>query len=670
MQIAAEPQVPAKKVTRRGRDVLLARWLLLTIIALNVLGMSGLWLFETFVSAHAAVNDLQVQVDSLTKSFGPEDVLSEDKLTTYAANLTAADQDIHKLDSLLPFQGALSPLPTIHHMLALAEDLIAVGQQGIAMASLLRPELQALLLSVAKPPTGTDVSAPPALTTEVLASVTQHLNQALTAWESSQAERRLVRPSDLKLIPVKSIGTYLSKLDRIAPKIKGAFSTLASLLASAPTLFGLDHPANFLLFDMDSDELRATGGYLGNYALLTLSQGLLTSGIHLHDIYTLDCPASTSSASGAGSCPVRANPPQYAWFKTDVFADGSAHFGLRDSNLDPDLPTSATLMAQMFRADGGPAVDGIILLTPNFIADLLKGIGPLSVPQFHETITAANLKDKLHYYHQNPQIGEQLGISATALGTSVFKVFDVLLSKALTAKLSGLTMKQLLALGPSLQQGLAQKDVQFYSADTTIESLLEQANIAGQVRTAPDSLLVADTNDGATYANADVKESIVDAVSLDAHLGATHSLTITYDLPSNVHGYTTSDHYSDFVRVILPATARQAQISGNCTREPTTEAGHVVLGCQMSLNVGGHIVLHASWYTPPSSSGNGHAGAPASYQFLLQRQAGSQVQTSVSIAPPQGYAIHASQPSVIVKGYATWSTAQLLTDTTLIAWLS
>jgi hypothetical protein len=670
MDGVAENWAPSDRRARPARDVLLARWLLLALLAVNVAGMSSLWLYQTYTAARAATSDLQSRVDQLTKSPSVADLLNGEKLSAYSTALLAADADVRKLDSLIPFQGGLGPTISIHHALVMAEDLVAAARQLVSVAVTVQPEVQALLQSIAKPPAssgtqGVTQGVTPVLTPQVLSSVTQRLVLANAAWTQALSERKFIQASDLELLPVKNAATYLGKLNAVAPKIRAAFSEAFSVLAGLPTVLGLAGPANFLLFDMDSDELRATGGYLGNYAQLTVSQGLLTSGIHLHDIYTLDCPGSSVAASSASTCPSRPNPQQYAWFKADVAGNGATHFGLRDSNLDPDLPASAALMAQMYRADGGPAVQGIILLTPAFIADLLKGIGPLAIAQFHETITASNLKDKIHYYHQNPQIGEELGVSAAALGTSPFKVFDVLLSKALIAKLSSLSPKQLLALGPSLQQALAQKDVQVFSTNPDIESLIEQANVAGRVQSAPDSLFVVDTNDGGSYANADVTESVTDAVTLDSGLGATHALTLAYGYPSAAHSYSQVDQYTDFVRVILPSTAQRARIDGSCVPEKATQAGHIVLGCHMYLLRGQQIVLRASWYTPPSTDARTGSGRPSTYQFLIQRQAGAQVQVHLSIVAPAGKMIRSIQPGAVLRGEATWGASQLLTDTTV-----
>src|SRR5260370_16844817 len=76
-------------------------------------------------------------------------------------------------------------------------------------------------------------------------------------------------------------------------------------------------------------------------------------------------------------------------------------WGLRDSNLSGDYPTTARLSTQVFQEEGGGPVDGDISLTPTVIAHVLNVIGPIKVPQYNEIITPQNLEDKLHYYPQD-----------------------------------------------------------------------------------------------------------------------------------------------------------------------------------------------------------------------------------------------------------------------------
>ena len=77
------------------------------------------------------------------------------------------------------------------------------------------------------------------------------------------------------------------------------------------------------------------------------------------------------------------------------------NWGVRDSNLSGDFPTTARMTMQLFEAEGGGPVDGDIAFTPALIGHILDVTGPIKVPGYNETITSKNLEDRLHYYQQD-----------------------------------------------------------------------------------------------------------------------------------------------------------------------------------------------------------------------------------------------------------------------------
>ncbi len=637
------PEAPANVST----EVRLAQWLFIGIVIMNILVGTGLWTFGTVSSAKAAAADLQHRLTISEALVSPELVLDASKRSILQDNLDGIHRDLVVLEGDIPLGGRIGPTNSIYHALLMLGDLVSVGHHAIVMSDILGPSFQTFVGSISHP-VAADATVPQgALTEDGLAQAVSELKKAQSAWRSAMVERESISPSDLHLLPIKNVDKYLNKLDEAVPDVNRAFAIGLTLVPKLDVLLGVHNREQWLLFNMDSDELRPTGGFLGNYGLIAIQHGTLTTRISLHDVYTLDCPNDT--------CPARNLPSDFGWFQA-----GAGHFGLRDSNLDPDLPHAAPLMEHMFQLDGGPKVDGVILITPALIAHILNVTGPLSIPQFHETITGQNLRDKLHYYHKNPQIAEQLGISATALGTSKFKVFDVLLSRALIAKFSELTQSQLVKLLSVFGDGLHTKDVQVFSNDAQVENILSELDISGEIKASPDSLFVVDTNDLGSYANADVRESYADHITLDTQLGAQHALTITYTYPTPSHSYQINPTYTDFVRVIVPTSATHRAIAGDCTPVGVQQRGYAVLGCRMLLPVGQQRKLTFKWYTPPAST----AGtAPRSYELLIQRQAGAVLAASVTVAAPDGMFIESASTARVRDGEAGWAANPFTLDT-------
>ncbi|HEU5346186.1 MAG TPA: DUF4012 domain-containing protein [Ktedonobacterales bacterium] len=625
------------------------------ILLLNVVGYGAYWAFSAYTTQKAARADLNRRIADV-RTLTPGGKLFTPAGQARARNdLVAIDDDLTQLQSVLPFGSvsAIEPEASAWHMLNLGHDMVGAALAGLNAEQTLSPGLTALMGSVTH---SASSRAGRPLTLEDVTHGQQALAEITTDWEAAQAERRAISPSALQSLGDPRLGKLLAEFDQLAPKVTDGLNLASAMLDWSPAALGLTQQFHILLFNMDTDELRSTGGFLGNYAQITLAKGVVTSGIHLHDIYTLDCPNN--------ACQRRALPPGYNWFPLSPGA-----FGLRDSNLNPDFATSSRLAATLYQQMTGTRIDLVVAITPAIIQDLMRVTGPLSVPQFHVTVTADTLAAQIHYYHQNPSITLQLGIDYQRLGTSPAKAFDVLLSQALMSRLSSFKSSQFSQLGKLLLDAFTTKDIQVYASDAQVEQGLQQVGVAGQVL-APsyDNLMVVDENDGGSYANADMRETASDIVTLNSSGAATHQLTLTYDYLVVRHNYVQQELYDDFVRIVGPGSVANFRVRGPCVLERATQASHAVIGCQLRVARGQKVTLTFTWTVPNAFT----PGASSAYQLLIQRQAGARLNMSVTLAPPKGQTLVAraaglKPPQGGQAGQLVWSATPLLVNTTLAA---
>jgi len=650
----ARAATPTKAASRTPPGRRVAVLLLCLILLLNLLGVGGIWAYRVASTGKMVSADLSARL-ARVEALLASPSLSQSSLLQLEAEAKGAEADLKQLDSLLPLGGTLNvgPIVPAHRVLQLGIHGMEVAQNAAAAAIVLEPPLQALLYSVTHEKMS---SLPPGahlLTTSDVYQAQFYLDNAKAAWQQVLTDRAAITPEDLRTLQMEQVTKFVQRLDASAASITHGMDIASAMLDWSPFALGLQGSVHYLLLNMDTDELRATGGFLGNYADLEVKGGALVSGIHFHDVYTLDCPNNT--------CPEHPVPPQYSWFTL-----AGSQFGMRDANLDPDFPTSAGLITQLYQQESGHRVEGVVAVTPAIVESVLRVIGPITVPGFNVRVTADNLRSKLHYYHQNAQIAQSLGISPTKLGTSIFKVFDVLLAQALSAKLGQMTTDQQLALGKSLLQQFATKDIQVFFNNTRLQEFAQQLDLTGSVATAPgDSMYVVDTNDGASYANSDMVESVSDTVTLDDAGNARHNLTVKYTYAVVQHQYTQKSEYSDLARVILPAGAVQRNVSGPCSPRTLKQAYHVVIACQFMLNRGSSVALHFSWLVPNAAGKE----PSSSYALLIQRQPGANVSYKISVAPPPSRPFStAASPAQLANGNLTWKASPLLRDTVLEAY--
>jgi hypothetical protein len=156
---------------------------------------------------------------------------------------------------------------------------------------------------------------------------------------------------------------------------------------------GDQRPRRYLVFSQNPDEVRPTGGFIGTY-------GVLTAGGP--DGLTLERYAGIETWTRA---------PEHEQAKVPV-ADAPLVFQsvqppsnqtLANVNATPDWPTGAELASELWAKGGEPPVDGVLSFTPDFLARMLTVLGPVDVPEFGETVTAANLIERADFHtHEEP----------------------------------------------------------------------------------------------------------------------------------------------------------------------------------------------------------------------------------------------------------------------------
>ncbi|HLY31438.1 MAG TPA: DUF4012 domain-containing protein, partial [Ktedonobacterales bacterium] len=307
------------------------------------------------VDALLAARDAKTQATAIEALLKEGSFLDTQTLDTLQVRFDNLSVDLQRIQAAIPAEGALSHAPGVGgpiHVLYMASDLVNAGQYAVAAALILIPRLKGILKTLG--PTGTETPTaatttttpaagatpaptptlgpppPGALTLDEVNQAIGDFNTAVLLVQQGVAQRAQFTDNDLRKIGLSSLIPTMAKLDAYLPKLPQYTAAVQGIVNNLPTLLGFTQTQHYLLFDLDSDELRATGGFQGNVGILTFTDGRLIGGVHLQDTKaTFDCPG--------GYCPYRPVPQQFInWFNVDP-----THFGMRDANLDPDFPTAA-----------------------------------------------------------------------------------------------------------------------------------------------------------------------------------------------------------------------------------------------------------------------------------------------------------------------------------------
>ncbi len=510
--------------------------------------------------------------------------------------LTQVNNDLKTLPGVaqaLPGYGT-----RLHAALHLVSLSLALSQAGMAACDILN-----LLIARQYSPTRDQTDG---ITAADLSVITQRFRDIQASFAVATNELGQLQPSDMQVEP--SISRLIGTLRKDMPTLQLWLDGIGKVLPLAPVLFGIGTPANYFVEVLDSTELRPGGGFIGNYGTVTLSGGLLTDA-HITDTDLLDHPFA---AAGLG-IPF---PPAYSWF--DI---AKGNWGVRDSNLDADFPTAARAAEANYVQEGGDVpLQGVFAITPTFIQHALAITGPIAVPEYHETINAQNLIERIHYYQLGRGAHGPDDVAAPDGRSSLRKHFTALLAEHFLARVRQVAPAHISQFIQLLADAVQTKDLQLYFNDPTVETQLHNMRLDASIQAVPgDDLFVVDANIAANKANAFINSTLTDSITLDAAGTASHHATLTYawTTPGQDYG---PPLYRDYARVYAPrGSVLQAQ--DGWQRQGTSGAfGHEVWAGFFTLTYGQTRTITLDWSVPHAATYDGHNWH---YQEMLQRQAGA-----------------------------------------------
>ncbi|MFZ4719503.1 MAG: DUF4012 domain-containing protein [Ilumatobacteraceae bacterium] len=222
-----------------------------------------------------------------------------------------------------------------------------------------------------------DLAAVDALATPVddlqaaIGDLQSTLAEPVSGWVPSQVTDRLA--------------TVRTDVDRYRTTV----DNLSLAVHAAPGLLGSDRPRQYFVAFSTPAETRGIGGFIGNYAILTTDKGAISmSGFGRSDDLRLDAPADGMDITLPDDFARRYGPFNF------VGANGQVEpMAWKNIGVSPDFPTMTDITTQMWKATYGNDIDGLILLDPFTVAQMLNYTGPQTIDGYDQPITSDNAAD-------------------------------------------------------------------------------------------------------------------------------------------------------------------------------------------------------------------------------------------------------------------------------------
>lgn len=306
-----------------------------------------------------------------------------------------------------------------------------------------------------------------------------------------------------------NLGERLRSMDRQFSFVAGG----VGLLLYLPVLAGEEREQTYLLVVQNSDELRATGGFISAFGLLQVYHGEIVR-FDVRDSYSVD-------RLEAGYPP----PPEplATYMLAGIWVP-------RDANWSPDFPTAAEEIARLYTLSTGVEVDGVLAIDQQVIVQLLAAIGPLRVEGASEVIHADNVVSWMQRaWEPDPEEG------VTGAWWSQRKDFMGHLGAAMLKRLTGMSDgKTLFKTGTVIFQMLRQGHLRVYFKDSGAQMALAKADLDGAVRPGEgDFLMLVDSNIGFNKADALIERTVTYRV--DARVPQSPQATLILEYTSRAH---------------------------------------------------------------------------------------------------------------------------------------
>ncbi len=342
------------------------------------------------------------------------------------------------------------------------------------------------------------------------------------------------------LLP-KDVQEKVLQLQEALPKVRTAIAHLNAESSTLLTLLGADRDREYLVLFANSDELRPVGGFIGTTALINIARGKVEN-IDVKSVYDGDGQLRVAFAP-----PVQLAPIVNRWY-------------LRDSNWFVDYRTSARKAAMLFEKAGGPTVDGVLLLTPQVIENILAVTGPIQVPGYATAVSAENfvtVTQREVTYNYDRSINKPKQFLAD--------LAPILLSKLFASGSTDPNSASRLALLEAVTKSLSEKDILLYFNNEQAQQEAETLGWAGAIpQNKQGFLMVNNANIGGHKSDQFIEQEIDYRTVIDAdgnadvvttirrtHKGPQESINVSYPAgedPSKKDNVV-------FQRVLVPAGA-------------------------------------------------------------------------------------------------------------------
>jgi hypothetical protein len=344
-----------------------------------------------------------------------------------------------------------------------------------------------------------------------------------------------LRHVDTDVVPGEYVDA-VTELQVRTPQLVSSMEEYVNFVDTLGTMLGAENKMRYLAVFQNNTELRPTGGFLGSFAEMDVQRG---------EVVRMFVP-------GGGTYDVQGQLQAF------VAAPGplqllKARWEFQDANWFPDFPTSAKKLRWFYTEAGGPTTDGVVAVNATFVADLLRLLGPVEMPEYGRTFDAEN------FIFETQKIVElEYDRSENAPKEVIGDLAPILLKRIQEAD-----VQTLLAVVDLVSRGLEEKDIQLNFREDDLQTAAEDFGWSGSLKqTNGDYLMVVNTNLGGGKTDGVIDQDIQVNVQVNDDGSSVNTVTVTKTHRGMKTALFTGNNNVDYLRLYVPRGSQLLSADG------------------------------------------------------------------------------------------------------------
>ncbi len=505
--------------------------IIITIIALVIFVsvLNGIFLYKAYKQSNIIKNDIYV-IQNKTKNKDLTNLkVTIEELNTNSKNLKQSINNLVFIDKIPFVSNNIRALKDLSDIAILSSNVMITIYPVIEDNYDFFVDFDSLKI----------ISIPKDQKIKIISSIDKHI-QIKFDYINGNINKivDIIKNKDKKHL-IKPIKEIYEIIDSNYSKIEDV-QTFFPLLKSLPEILGTPKSSKYLLLFQNNTEIRPTGGFIGTYGTVYLSNGEI-GNVFTDNIYNLDRSYKNK---------IRTIPPepikQYL---------GLSNLYLRDANWNPDYEESAKSIERIYKGESQDyyPITGIIAVTPSVLQDIIGYFGEINTMGL--TFNKENVIDLLNY---ETKFGywETRGISESQRKIVIQKLSDVLFKKVKSLKIN-----EIKELAKIVKNNLDKKQMLLYFNDKDAQNFVLENDWGGKMidNKNSDYFAVIDANLSSGKSDPYIDKNIdYDLRFIDNELIATLSLTYTHRYNDYIKNEIYQDDlgyvqkYKSYTRIYVP----------------------------------------------------------------------------------------------------------------------